>query len=60
MKAFVFALSVLFSAGAFAEEGGSEATRAGEQSREKHALVLFVGVTRAHGENLDTIGVEYA
>jgi hypothetical protein len=60
MKTFAIALCVLFSAGAIADETEREETHAGVESRHKHALALFVGVTREHGENLDTLGIEYS
>ena len=60
MRVFGIALCVLFSAGAIAEEAGNEETHAGEESHHKHALALFAGVTREHGENLDTLGIEYS
>ena len=59
MRIFAITLCLLFSAGANAEEGGSEEPHAGEESHGKHALALFAGVTREHGENLDTLGIEY-
>ena len=60
MRNLAFALCVLFSASAIAEETGSEATHGGEESYGKHALAVFAGVTREHGENLETLGIEYS
>ena len=60
MRTFAIALCVLFSAGAIADETGSEETHAGEESHLKHALAVFAGVTREHGENLETLGIEYS
>ena len=60
MRIFAIALCLLFSVGANAEEAGSEETHSGEESHGKHTLALFAGVTREHGENLDTLGIEYS
>ena len=60
MKTLVIALCVLFSAGAIADETGSVEIRGGEESHLKHALAVFAGVTREHGENLETLGIEYS
>ncbi len=60
MKTFVIALCALFSAGAIADETGSEEIHGGEENHLKHALAVFAGVTREHGENLDTLGIEYS
>jgi hypothetical protein len=60
MKTLAIAFCVLFSAAAIADETESEATHASEETHRKHALGLFVGVTREHGENLDTLGIEYS
>ncbi len=60
MKTLVIALCVLFSAGAIADETGSEEIHDGEESHLKHALAVFAGVTREHGENLETLGIEYS
>ena len=60
MRIFVLALCLLFSVGANAEEAGSEELHAGEESHGKHTLALFAGVTREHGENHDTLGIEYS
>ncbi|MDA1044670.1 MAG: hypothetical protein O3C57_05545 [Verrucomicrobia bacterium] len=59
MRTFAIALCILFSAAAIADETGSEKTHAGEESRGKHALALFAGVTRENSENLATLGIEY-
>ncbi len=57
---FGITLCALFSAGALADETGSGEIHGGEESRHKHALAVFAGVTREHGENLDTLGIEYS
>ena len=54
MKTLAIAFCVLFSTAAIANETESEATHASEETHGKHALGLFLGVTREHGENLDT------
>ncbi len=53
-------LSFAMSVSTFATEPEHEG--AGEHSEEhrKHALGLFVGVTREHSENLETFGIEYS
>ena len=43
-----------------ANEGGEVEAGEGEESHHKHALALFVGITREHDENLETLGIEYA
>ena len=50
----------LASIGAIAAESNSEGTHAGEEAHAKHALAVFVGVTREHDENRDTLGIEYS
>lgn len=60
MKLFVITFCVLFSVGAIADETGSDEAQGGEESHLKHALAVFAGVTREHGENLDTLGIEYS
>jgi len=59
MRVFAIALCLLISTGANAEETGSGEAHVGEKNHGKHALALFAGVTREHGENLDTLGIEY-
>ena len=59
MKAYAVALCTLISTVAIADEAGSEGAHGGEENHRKHALALFAGVTREHGENLDTLGIEY-
>lgn len=50
---------LLVPAFAWAEESdGGE--RHGEEQHGKHALALFVGVTREHGDDLATLGLEYS
>ena len=39
---------------------GSEEEHDAEEARHRHALGVFVGVTRAESENLETLGIEYA
>lgn len=60
MKLFAITFCVLFSVGAIADETGSDEAQGGEESHLKHALAVFAGVTREHGENLDTLGIEYS
>ena len=60
MRSLVVPLALLASLSAFAEETHSEEHHAGEESHGKHALALFVGVTREHGEDLGTLGIEYS
>jgi hypothetical protein len=58
VRVFLFALCALIPAGAIAEENVSEEIH-GEEDHRKHAVAVFAGVTREHGENLDTVGIEY-
>jgi hypothetical protein len=60
MKTLAIMLCVLFSAGAIADEAGSEATHGSGESHGKNALAVFAGVTREHDENLQTLGIEYS
>ena len=61
LKNIVFALCLsLASIGAIAAESDNEGKQGGEEANTKHALAAFVGVTREHGENRETIGVEYS
>lgn len=60
MKTLAIAFCVLFSVAAIADETESETTHASEETHRKHVLGLFAGVTREHGENLDTLGIEYS
>ena len=60
MKTLAIMLCVLFSAGAIADETGSEATQGSGESHGKNALGVFVGVTREDDENLETLGIEYS
>ena len=61
LKNIVVALCLsLGSAGAIAEESHSQGTHAGEEHHGKHALAAFLGVTHEHGENLETLGIEYS
>ncbi len=41
-------------------EAGSEGAHGGEAHHAKHTLAVFVGITREHSENLETLGIEYA
>ncbi len=50
----------LVSIGAVADETGNAGTHGGKETHAKHALAAFLGVTREHGETLDTLGVEYS
>ncbi len=38
----------------------NEGAHGEEESHAKHTLAAFLGVTREHGETLDTLGVEYS
>ena len=60
MKTLAVAFCVLFSVAAIADETESDANHGGEEAHRKHALGLFAGVTREHGEYLDTLGIEYS
>ncbi len=60
MKTAAIAVCALFSAGAIASETGSEETHGGEENHLKHALAVFVGVTREESENRETLGIEYS
>jgi len=60
MRAFTLALCVLFSTAAIAAAGESEGTRGAEESHRKHSLGVFAGVTREHGDNHSTLGIEYS
>jgi hypothetical protein len=59
-KLFVIALGCLFWSSALADETESEEHHSAEKGHGKHALALFVGVTREHGEDLGTLGIEYS
>lgn len=48
----------LGSIGAIASE--SEGTQVGEEVHHKHTLGVFLGITREHDENRETIGIEYS
>jgi hypothetical protein len=50
----------LGSIGAIADESDSGSAHGGEEALGKHALAAFVGVTREHGENRQTLGIEYS
>ena len=61
LKNIVVALWLsLGSIGAIAGESDREGTHGGEEEHTKHALAAFLGVTREHGENLETLGIEYS
>ena len=60
MRNVVVALALLASVSAFAEETGGEEHHGAEEGHHKHTLDLFVGVTREHGEDLATLGIEYS
>ncbi len=64
IKKVVIALWLsLGSIGAFgvsADEPESEGMHGGEEAHAKHALAVFLGATREHGEYRETLGVEYA
>ena len=61
LKNIVVALWLsLGSIGAIADESDREGTHGGEEEHAKHALAAFLGVTREHGENLETLGIEYS
>ena len=60
LKNIVVALCLsLVSVGAIADESHSQGTHGGEEDHGKHALAAFLGVTQEHGENLETLGIEY-
>ncbi|MDA9982333.1 hypothetical protein N9H39_06270 [Gammaproteobacteria bacterium] len=60
-KNIVVALCLsLGSIAAIADESESEGTHGGEEAHGKHALAAFVGVTREHSENRETLGIEYS
>ena len=61
LKNIIVALCLAFaSIGAIAAESESEGTHGGEEVHAKHALAVFVGVTREHSENRETLGIEYS
>jgi len=61
LKNFAVALCLsLGSIGAIADESESEGKHGGEEGHAKHALAVFVGVTREHDENRETLGIEYS
>ncbi len=60
MKSFAAVFFALLSTVAIADENAHESAHASEEGHRKHNLGLFVGVTREHGENLDTLGIEYS
>ena len=43
-----------------ASESGHEEMHDGEEVHHKHTIGLFLGITREHSENLETIGLEYS
>jgi len=61
IKNFVIALCLLLSpVGAIAAESESGSKEGGEEGEAKHSLAVFVGITREHSENRETLGVEYS
>jgi hypothetical protein len=57
----LFTSSVLVPAYAMDEQPAeAKEMHGGDESHGKHALALFLGVTHEHGENLETIGIEYS
>jgi hypothetical protein len=61
LKNIVVALCLsLGSIGAIADESERGGTHGGEEALGKHVLAAFVGVTREHGENRETLGIEYS
>lgn len=60
----VFLLATLFPILSVANEAAHGEAGSGEEeaheAHHKHALGLFVGITREHSENLSTLGIEYA
>ena len=46
--------------GAIADESQSQGKHGGEEDHGKHVLAVFLGVTHEHGENLETLGIEYS
>ena len=60
----IFILSTVFASPALAEEPSAESGQGGHDGGahhrpHRHHIIVFLGTTRAHGENEDTIGVEY-
>lgn len=53
-------LAILIALPAMASDTGDAEEHGGEASHHKHALGLFLGVTREHSENHGTLGIEYA
>jgi len=61
LKSIVVALWLsLGSIGAIADESESKETHESEEEHAKHALAVFLGVTHEHGENRETLGIEYS
>lgn len=60
MKFAAIALCLFVSAGAIAGEAESEEAHSEEESRLKHTLAGFAGITRAADENRGTLGIEYS
>ena len=61
LKVIVVAMWLsLGSTGAIADESDSKGTHGGEEDHGKHTLAAFLGVTHEHGENLETLGIEYS
>lgn len=50
----------LGSTAAIADESEIEGAPGSEEADAKHSLGIFLGVTREHDENLDTLGIEYS
>jgi len=50
----------LGSVGAIAAEVDGDESHGEKAGHAKHALAVFAGVTREHGESLDTLGLEYS
>ena len=44
----------------FASETAHEESESAHEEHGRHNLGLFVGITREHGENRETIGIEYS
>ena len=61
LQNIVAALCLSFaSAGAIADETQSQGKHEEEADHGKHVLAAFLGVTHEHGENLETLGIEYS
>ena len=60
MKRLILTIFLALPLGLSANETGHEETHGDHAEHNKHSLGLFLGVTREHGENLETFGIEYS